>query len=349
MGLNAFFIIPFLDAYSMDLAVKSPKEGVLPQIQEKGTQLFQVFGLLMSDGLGQSVYNVQGELPLTIGATLVIAIALFIILYIYRNEWKLKEHSFGLIIEIFIYSMVAIFVTTCYFPWDDLAKINNILTRCLISVQVPFRYLSITTILLTFVLVYSLKIICDKVRVNANKGIAVIVSMAVIVIAEFYVGFCFSDASVFIAGYNTDYYTDVLYLLSGTDDSPEKLNDTSVHIYDANIDIESLGTNKKNQKMYNIKNGSQDAIISLPVHAYKYIRVYNEKGEIIPWYVGENNRVQLTIPSNYSGKIIVKFIIRKLWRGAQLLSLIMGCFIIGLCLKEKKGKNDDNCNKLCRQ
>ena len=348
LGLNAFFIIPFLDSYSMDLIVKSPKEGVLSKIQENGTQLFQVFGLLMSDGLDQSRYNVQGELPLTIGATLVISVVLFIILYIYRKKWKLQEnYMFNLIIELFIYSMIAIFVTTCYFPWDDLAKVNNIITRCLISVQVPFRYLSIATVCLTFILVYSLKIICEKVNIDTNMGIIAIISVAIWVIAEFYVGFCFNDMSLYIAGYNTDYFTDVLYMLNGTDTSQEKLNDISVHTYNENIEVETLGTDSKNHKIYNIKNGNQDAVISLPIHAYKYIYVYDEKGEIIPSCAGENNRVQLTIPANYNGMITVKFIIRKLWRGAQILSVIVGCAIIWLSIK-KKDRYNDNCNKLCR-
>ena len=123
----------------MDLLLKSPKEGTLLGMQFHGTKLFQVFGLLMSQGRAQSSAGVQEELPLTIGATLVLAVVLFFVLVINRNEWKLKERLFGCIIELFIYGMIAVCITTCYFPWDDLAKYNNVITRCLISVQVPFR------------------------------------------------------------------------------------------------------------------------------------------------------------------------------------------------------------------
>lgn len=75
----------------MDLLLKSPKEGTLLGMQFHGTKLFQVFGLLMSQGRAQSSAGVQEELPLTIGATLVLAVVLFFVLVINRNEWKLKE------------------------------------------------------------------------------------------------------------------------------------------------------------------------------------------------------------------------------------------------------------------
>ena len=103
----------------MDLLLKSPKEGTLLGMQFHGTKLFQVFGLLMSQGRAQSSAGVQEELPLTIGATLVLAVVLFFVLVINRNEWKLKERLFGCIIELFIYGMIAVCITTCYYKVFD--------------------------------------------------------------------------------------------------------------------------------------------------------------------------------------------------------------------------------------
>ena len=71
-----------------------------------------------------------------------------------------------------------------------------------------------------------------------------------------------------------------------------------------------------------IKNGEGDADITLPIHAYKYIYVYDEDGSIIPTVCGENNRVQITVPSYYEGKIIAKFLVRKIWIAAQIISLL---------------------------
>ena len=243
----------------MDLLLKSPKEGTLLGMQFHGTKLFQVFGLLMSQGRAQSSAGVQEELPLTIGATLVLAVVLFFVLVINRNEWKLKERLFGCIIELFIYGMIAVCITTCYFPWDDLAKYNNVITRCLISVQVPFRYLSIATVFLTFVLIYALYILSEKYRIMPSRIIMAICMISAWVIAEFYVGYCFSNDTVYQAEYDTEYYADNLYLLKETDYSMSVLWDSSIDTYGENISVERLGTDDKNQKMYYIKNADEHA------------------------------------------------------------------------------------------
>ncbi|MCR5416513.1 MAG: hypothetical protein K6E79_06945 [Pseudobutyrivibrio sp.] len=324
LGVNAFFLIPFIDAYtSMDLYINTHLSQT--SIRADGLYMCQLFGTLTM-GRGSSYpWTAEGEGYLNIGILTIIcfaAIVLQLILAFAKKNWRQivkKSASFKMIVTLFCFGLLAAWMSTVYFPWDAFAG-NSAVDQLMSSVQYPWRYVMIVTVCFTICGVYAIRFFCSRlVEKSAEKVVAInridkhfvaVLALvgAIAVVATAYFDYTLSWGNVTVANQDADInWADKLYLIDGTD---RDLLD--------NTDIEVDG-NK----------------VTLPVFAYENMHVFDAEGNELAYTVGQNNCIQVTYDGDYT-QLTVKFIEPLSWRVSEVVSLI--CVIGLVVVYNKKNK-----------
>lgn len=165
--LNLWFIIPFLDYYRL------PFYTYEETIQTHGIDVAQLFtNQILSDLPGGSLAaneGIAGELPFGFGYATIFLTVLFLIL---RKENE-KHKKLGMICLCLVF--VTIYLSTHYFPWDIVTNIG-ILQKICYNIQFPWRFLEITSIVVTILAcigaIYSMKYIDRNVIVMITIIIA---------------------------------------------------------------------------------------------------------------------------------------------------------------------------------
>lgn len=153
---NLCFIVPMLDYYrTFDLTVEHQSTN----IQSQGAYLSQLFSTTGNYNNGASVsitdsYGISGEMPLGIGLSmLLIMIVLALVLFTNpKNKYKTVLVVCGGV------SVISLWMSTCYFPYDLISRRLGILAKIINRVQFPWRYSVITTLALTVAAVFLLNL-----------------------------------------------------------------------------------------------------------------------------------------------------------------------------------------------
>jgi len=305
LGINAFFLIPFIDAYtSMDLYINT--ELSQTSIRSDGLYLSQLFGILTT-GKGSSYpWTTEGEGYLNVGIIVILCIVAALVLLIRDIINKNANKNF---IILFAFGIFAAWMSTVYFPWDAFAGSNS-LDQLISSVQYPWRYVMILTICFTICGVYAISQLLSKI----NFAIVFCVIGAIAVLSTGVFDYTLSWGNITVANQDADEtWADKLYLPVGTD--RDSLSNTEI------IKDDESGT------------------VTLPVLAYDNLHVYDSQNNEIQWTVGDNNCIQVTYDGDYT-KLYTRFVEPLWWRGSEVISAISIVVLVVIYQKEKRTKNN---------
>lgn len=324
--LNAFFLIPFLMSYQMDLKVKAKE---IQSIRNLGIYPGQLVSLFYTTQSGTNS-GTFGESATCLGIVIILGLILFIICAMNRHTWALyryQEYNLGK--KTFLYTILTIMISSCIFPWENIALVSENLARLLCAIQFPWRFLSISTILGVTIFLCATSMLYRKFGKHLFYGISsVVVLLTAISLGYFYTTliansenhyyYSFSDFGTMSIGGGCE------YLLSGTDINfiyDDKPTSSSEYITILNYEKEG------NVWQLSCENTSDSAIVTIPVFNYDNYKAYDTyTGMEIAITYGENNKIALIIPSKYCGTIQILYKEPILWRIAEIVSLI--CLIL---------------------
>lgn len=350
--LNLGFLVPFLDFYNGSINIRSEEwgGGAFDLIQGKGMFPAQLFSLFQktNGGTWDTISGITTEATYAPGIVLILGLALF--LYLILCEHKKKQPLYYPALLCSILGGAALWMSSCYFPYDQLSGLSEAVASLISPLQFPWRFLAIATVLLVFTLVYTLGMLCpgavyDNTAVKeelipsdeaaTGKEIAngalysapgnalLIAGLAILFVIN--VTWFFYDFTITGNPYRV-YETHELdsmalyseeYLPTGTDSS---LISAGRILADgcSYTDYFKEGTTIR----ATVTTDALGGYLELPLNYYKYYACEDlSSGEKFPVSAGCNNMVKVSIPGNYTGQIEVSFQKPWFWTLSEILSV----------------------------
>lgn len=309
--LNLWFLIPFVSAAGLDVKVLLMTPGILTH---QGLNIWQLFAFLPEvSGYSMALQEgIAGEMPFQLGwATVILMLGAMCCL---AKMWKgRKESALGLGFVSACLGMVALWMTTYLFPWDIVGRIPGI-GKLLNTVQFPWRYLGIATILLIIAGLIALQLWQNE---KIRQQILVVVSVISIITALWFFQSMIGNADYYSvydgAGLNSYALVGEEYLYQGTD----------LDLLREEADREAWYTQSGTNVTCVIDASEGDTNYRLPLLYYPwYVAQDATSGENINIVKGENNVAFLVVPQNYNGTVEVSFKEPVSWKIGNIVSLV---------------------------
>lgn len=338
--INAFFLVPMLDfmmrggTMITDLGSMQTNTLITTGIQGNGiypAQLFNLFvnGSGMAYGHGVDAYKVLGmynEMGTTVGLPLIAAIIVFVYMCIVSYNEVKKEKYFVPAFIMSVAGIMALYMSTVYFPWDVLCR--N-LGSIIFNLQFPWRLLSVSTIFLTIVLGCVLLMARDMWGARYWQIIVVVV-ISLNVITSGYMIYDRLNTSKGIYCYDATSIADrgsgslEEYMLSGT--KTEYLNSYEP-LVSKNVSYSNYEKKYTNISLYAKENKGKSGEIVVPLLAYTGYVARDEAGNDLKLGKDSNNVLTVILPANFDGKIFIEYLGLWYWRFADIIS-VLGVFIL---------------------
>ncbi len=344
VGLNIFFLLPFIDMARSSNINAYTLEDVSPNIQNKGIYFLQLFSNHYNT-IGASNSDVMySEMPLTMGKSALVVFILYFIIRFSRCK-NLEENSKKIDICMGL-AVLSIGMATVYFPYDSLYQFfsNNIpiIGKTLVRIQFPWRYLELASIFVAVLACYSLKLYQQKLSKEKYKilliGIIGIVLVEAINYQEEYLN---QAEPVIVYNYQDTYGSDSMYAPVGTAIGSYKKD---ICGYSESIEIVKFQkASTSGRAVISCKNNSENsAIIEVPLMYYKGYRAYDiETKNELKIGAGNNDVLQVQIPGNYEGTFEVHYVERIRWRLAEICSMIVFAYLLLEWKRKEKIKNEE--------
>ena len=329
--LNLWFLIPFISAAGLEVKVLLMTPGILTH---QGLNIWQLFAFLPeASGHSMSLQEgIAGEMPFQLGwaVVLLMLFAMYGIATMWKNR---KESRNGLGVVVTCLGLVALWMTTHLFPWDMVGRIPKI-GKILNTVQFPWRYLGIATLLLLIAGLIAIQLWQNE---KVKQMVLVAVSVVSAITALWFFQSMISNADYYAVydGAGLDSYALVgeEYLYQGTD-----LN---------------LLRERANREDWYVQSGTNVTCViepfgdktdyRLPLLYYPwYVAKDAVTGEEINIVKGENNVAFLELPEGYNGAVKVSFEEPVAWKVGNVISLVTLISII-VCVYIGRRKKVQSC------
>ncbi len=327
VALTAWFVVPFLLSINAQISTFA-KEGVA-NIQRRGIYFMQLFSVFTTATGGSLDAQAQGEMPLSLGLSLVVGLGLAIYCWIHREVWlapgcKTSRKLYSQMAICFGLGLVACLLTTSIFPWDSLVSwLGEDIAYLLLMVQYPWRYLSIAVLLAVLSTLFALALL----RTHAG-GVYHIAVAALLVCVVLVNGLYYKDALNTNVTASWLVGTDLLqmndgageYRLAGTDTSLFNTSEVITQTDEvAVLDYQAV----QGGKYLTVTNTATEVQwVVFPVQNYANYHVYDtatlQEYEI---WNGEQNNIAVDLPAGYSGTLALVYEAPFLWHMAELVSL----------------------------
>lgn len=333
-GLSAWFLLPFIStALSTNLQVNNPSVG---KPQQDGLYLMQLVNPL-GVGFGGSMAGTSNDMSLTLGLSLVAGLVL-----VAWCLWNRERQPLSFPLRVTTgFGLLAAVLTLQIFPWDFVESwLGHTVGKLAGTFQYPWRFLSLATLLLCAATLLALRHLQVSHRPEARRAAVVLVlclaittgyfQMQMLDVTELTANTVSRNATreVGVGEYMIDgcsiYETIWAQPKPGSDDltltNYEKIEGT------AYVSVENTGA---------------ETTISVPIFNYgHYIATDVETGADFPIQSGENARIVLTIPADYTGTIAIYWQSPLWWRGSEVLSLVflLGCIIYVGCGRKRRSR-----------
>ncbi|MCR5302475.1 MAG: hypothetical protein K6E49_08570 [Lachnospiraceae bacterium] len=340
--LAAFFIIPFLDFYLFaDIAFALKGKN---SIQGEGPSVADLFDFICNPFGGISGGNIQR----TPGPVLMFVLIAALIYCIISAVKKIKLANHRRIVFETVASLILIFMSSAYFPWNFIEDNVPVLGGILTAIEFPMRYLAFAIVfmsLLTGDMINGIYILISENRPAAVKtGTAICTAIIGILCVLSVIQVCYwSTLYDKRADYETPedlgewcYYAMDFRLENTTvDDLPKGL------VYENLVNMEVLSRNS-NDFLIACTSGPDYGWIQLPVFNYKYYHATDVEDTSREFEIhdGGNRTVGVLLPGNYSGIVHVFWREPVSWRIAEAVSLVtfIGCVIFLIINRKKEVK-----------
>lgn len=331
--INMCYLIPFLDAFTMDTKVKM---NAISNIQESGVYFIQLFGMFMKHN-GTSERFIYGDMPICLGFCFLIGIVSFAWCIIKKDEWNIYEAmELKAGMKVGIIAGVCVLFSLRLFPWDSIKLFNEKMAKFLCTVQFSWRYLSAATVVCTLLSVLAVKLLFVANRKKLGIQISkIMILFSCISVGLFYLQF--SDESNMTVRYSSvnpqESIGNILggeYLLFGTE--TQYCATRQVISTSENLVVESYEFNN-GVSVLECKNlEDTDIIVEIPVFNYKNYQAYRvDTKDLLQITTGDNNRLAIHVPAQFDGTIRIQYEIPKIWYIGFVISfstLIIVCILI---------------------
>lgn len=315
VGMSAWFIVPFID-YVLTQKTKVQENDL--RILENNTQEFIYMFQMFSPGN-------EGKHYLTIGLSMMLA--MIIVLYcLVRYCKNNQENSKKLRLFAGIGLMNLAFVSS-YFPWGRIQKHLNIegIGYQIGTIQFSWRFYCIVSVVFTFAVVLALeKIMIENKRLYEYSFVMILLCITISV------GFYYYEYPDEVGSRGRNTYpsysnSDELYLLEG---ASKTVRDASkVNVLEGEAKIVRYSKEDGVASIFVDNKGNQNAVISAPIYAYKYYKVYSNEQEVA-YEITDTKCISITVPANYCGEYQIKFEPPVSWRVSEMVSFFVGLGLI---------------------
>lgn len=323
--LNLGFLVPFFSYFNDTININSPDWGIQTgySIQNMGMYPVQLLGLMnrANGGTWATTAGVHSEAAYSLGIVLTICTCLFLYFALCNPESRKDKHYRPALLCCLL-GILALYMSTCYFPWDTIAAGGDMLHKLVSTLQFPWRFLSIATILFCLPACYVIGNL--KKLLSAQMVPVISATLAVLLLVScgwYYYDFVYTAEPYRV--YDTGNLNSMAlysceYLPTGTDTSKIKTN----AVY-CNEDTSIADFRKKGTAITAYVTSSTGGTIDFPLNYYRdYVCTDLTTGEILPTEAGYNNMVRITVPDNFEGHLYIRFQEPVIWRIAEVISLL---------------------------
>jgi len=329
--LNAGFIIPFADMYIKgDYVVKHLTKDVAGQ----GVHPLQLISFRGDyAGLSHSIDEGRGmfeEMPFTFGPVLILILVLAITgMIIAHKDRDKKSTDTGNAVfapALTFMSVLALYMTTCFFPYDVLAEHVRPVAEIIGGVQFPWRYLVIATLLISSLTVY----VC---RIWDKKAMRIILWIVTVVTALVFMGMQMAadnkrTDAVSAEGLRLALMdSDIMYLPQDMD--PESLKDSRIHTSEEAVTSQDLGFDGRSHTIIADVPGDSEGWIDMPHTYYEGYHSYTVDGNgdvrAVDQYElteGDDHRIRLIVPAGSRDMVEIRYAEPRYYRVAELTGVM---------------------------
>ncbi len=317
--LNLYFFVPLFQYLTETVSVDASKN--LKDLSVYRLFPGQLFTLgYEATGWVHTVQSMKGEMPQTIGLTLLLSFAVSIIVLF---KTKFDEHARLTVINLLI-CFLGLYVSSIYMPYDMIERKLPGIYRVLQYLQFPARILTIVAIMVPLLILYSL----GEMLKHANKQIALLFALIVVGISLFqgqdFIGkFCATadmvsydsrPEEISIPDNNWEY-------MPGTAEK-DHLNYSVVTTEGTEAAI--IQQDGLNWQLSVETNKNPDQWIDLPVLCYPGYIAWTERGDFVELTDNGKGQIRLLLSNVDYGKHIISVSFRQpfLWRISQVVSLM---------------------------
>lgn len=328
--LNLWFLIPFLQSMQMDLNVTNSEK--INNLEGTSVYIPQLFGVFHSSK-GGSVSGTLHEMPLSIGFSFVIAIAVFFLYCLQRPRTESARRAFQPIKALFFFGIIALILCLNIIPWGNLLHLSPTIAKIVGMVQFSWRYIAIAAVFLSFMSVLLLAEI-KKSQSAQYTNIIIFSMIACIAVSEGFFFYNFLNDSAEHTFYTKsslscmDLGAGKEYLLDGTDLGKATTNNI---IAGESVTIHSFERSNGDFVFSCTNTSASSSYADIPMFAYDNYIAQFSNGEKTVCETGENNRIRISIPAGYEGDVVITYQPPFLWTMCNLLS-VLSLFSLLFCL-----------------
>jgi hypothetical protein len=315
--LNLSYLVPFFDFMQDDYNIVSDR---LTSLQD--------LALSLDD---QLLYIVTG----------IILISGF--LFAIRKLESRESYYLGTIL---LLGLVTLLMTGRNFPWDTIAANAGALSYYIMALQFPMRYLTMTTICFTVVLLGVVRGLSGyHIPARAAKAAVVLLcALPLLYTGIFYHDLFSSYVPLYLSGHNCMELFGAT-IVSGGEYLPAGM-DTSITVHrtaqpDSNVTVDSCLYD--NGRLYLTVENSSDVSgeVAVPLIYYRHYRaVDTATGEEYGISSSDDHLVSVRVPSGYDGTITIRFCEPWYYRVSELASLATLLAILFLYRRQSNARSD---------
>lgn len=338
--VNIGFLVPFFDYMLEGGFIVTNGERFTSGIQQFGAYIGQLFVPFTTyEGLSSNVSEgMAADMPASTGLALIIGSVIFIYALVagYMKDEKYRKYKVlsGIC---FGFGVLSLLFSTHVFPWDLLQDMNGLFETLISMISMPWRFLSIASIVLAVVTVVAINVMEAVSKENAKWIIAALAAI------------CAIQSGALMSDIMNNAEPLAVYSDNALDDSNviggEYLPSLgSLELYQKNFvaaseNMEITGVDRENNEalVSVINSSSEDASLQLSMVYYKgYTAKALSTGEKLQVYPHEAYTLGVIVPAGYTGDIKIEFTGFWYWKLAAVVSIISVIGVAVLCYKESK-------------
>ena len=328
MIINAGFLVPFIDYMGEDVKINTAMD-FSSGIQHYGAYIAQLFELFTtSDGLSNSVFEgISGEMPITVGIALIFCLFLFVGVYACEKITKYKR--FGIICAVF--AALTLWMSTIYFPWDNIMMTLKGAGKVVLSLQFPWRALTIAQLFLS---ILACILIANEENTHYIKKYFAFGVCALVGIQSFWITNQVMNASE-PAWYYEEGMLDTTFVVGGEylPDCKDERYKEFYKIYYNNasdgVELTSV-TRKYNTLSFSCSNqtDSEGYVYTSILYYSGYVAKNVDTGETLE-LSNVNGGIAIKIPADISGNYRLSFVHPVWWKISYVVSFLGTFLFIG--------------------
>ena len=315
------FLLPFFQYFIKGGIIAVDTDHFPNGIQQYGAYLSQIFEFVtaVSGDVMKTDTGMAGEMPISVGAGLGFGIVVMVYVLV-MGYAKRKQDKRGIFIVI-IFTVLSVWLSTCWFPWNLLKESSSKLSGIISNIQFPWRFLSITTIMLVAGVVLSLSVIADK---RTYFSIAVGLIMLNLIQSLSFLSGVLNEAEAYRVYQEND--LDMVTAVAGAEYLPSnvllQLFEVQYALPSDNVDFAQEYRNQ-NHVEFSVSNDStcEGTVLFSIVYYDGYTATDSDTGEKLDLYM-DNGRVGVKINPGYSGHVVLKFTGYTSWRITAIISIV---------------------------